>query len=91
MRDNRRATVLTIFFVVSDANRGIALNVAEVCLTNLAKFVYSWDINDLAGESTKPQEHEYLKYLKYLRADIRHMISIEERSTSIYDSEGRPA
>ncbi|KAG6988935.1 hypothetical protein G7Y79_00067g095500 [Physcia stellaris] len=72
---------------ITGANQGIGLGVAEVCLMNSAKVVYSLDISDPADEFTTLQAKH--RNLKYVRTDVTQKGSIEKAIASIYEQEGR--
>lgn len=77
---------LIAYFPVTGANQGIGLGVAEVCLINSAKVVYSLDIGDPADEFTTLQAKH--RNLKYVRTDVTQKGSIEKAIASIYKQEG---
>ena len=73
--------------VVTGANQGIGLGLAEVCLDNSAKTIYSLDIGEPGADFTALQERN--KNLKYIRTDVTQKPSIQEAISSIYRVEGR--
>ena len=78
---------LTSRITVTGANQGIGLGVAEVCLANAVKVVYSLDIADPGNDFTELQgKHRNLKYIK---TNVTQKESIEQAITSIYTEEGR--
>lgn len=77
---------LIAYFPVTGANQGIGLGVAEVCLINSAKVVYSLDISDPADDFTTLQAKH--RNLKYVKTDVTEKQSIEEAIASIYQQEG---
>ena len=60
---------------------------AQVCLANLAKVVYSLDIGAPGADFAALQESS--GNLKYLKTDVTQKASIEEAIASIYGEEGR--
>ncbi|KAL8851449.1 MAG: hypothetical protein Q9221_003628 [Calogaya cf. arnoldii] len=64
----------------------VIASIAEVCLANLAKAVYSLDIND-PGEDFSNLKQKY-ENLHYITVDIRSNPSIENAINKIYDQEG---
>ena len=73
--------------VVTGANQGIGLGLAEVFFDNSADTIYSLDIGDPGAGFTALQERH--KNLKYIRTDVTQKSSIQEAISSIYRDEGR--
>ena len=73
--------------VVTGANQGIGLGLAEVFLANSANTIYSLDIREPGADFLVLQQKH--KNLKYIRTDVTQKSSIQEAISSIYHAEGR--
>ncbi|KAI4286211.1 MAG: hypothetical protein L6R38_000107 [Xanthoria sp. 2 TBL-2021] len=71
---------------ITGANQGIGLGIAEVCLANSAKAVYSLDIDD-PGQAFGELQQRY-RNLQYIAVDIREKETIEYAIEKIYSREG---
>jgi NAD(P)-dependent dehydrogenase (short-subunit alcohol dehydrogenase family) len=71
---------------ITGANRGIGLGVAEVCLANSAKVVYSLDMMDPSNDFNMLRKR--YPNLKYIQTDVTSEPSVEKAIDSIVDVEG---
>ncbi|CAL8579992.1 hypothetical protein XPA_005725 [Xanthoria parietina] len=71
---------------ITGANQGIGLGIAEVCLANSAKAVYSLDIDD-PGQAFWELKQRYSN-LEYIAVDIREKETIESAIENIYSHKG---
>ena len=69
------------------ANRGIGLGIAEVCLANSAKMIYSLDLMD-PGEDFAALKKKYPN-LNYIQTDVTEDSSLEKAIDQIVAEEGR--
>jgi len=81
-----RVTLEGKVIAITGANRGIGLGIAEVCLANSAKVVYSLDLMD-PGEDFGALKKKYPN-LKYIQTDVTSEPSIEKAIDSIVEAEG---
>jgi hypothetical protein len=72
---------------ITGANRGIGLGIAQVCLENSAKVVYSLDLME-PGEDFAILSKKHPN-LKYVQTDVTNDESIEKSLDSIIEAEGR--
>jgi NAD(P)-dependent dehydrogenase (short-subunit alcohol dehydrogenase family) len=72
---------------ITGANRGIGLGIAEVCLANDAKAVYSLDLFDPADDFAAVQKTSSCR-LKYLHCDVTSEESITKAVDEIVQAEG---
>lgn len=72
---------------ITGANRGIGLGIAEVCLANSAKFVYSMDLME-PGEETIALQTRYPNF-RYIQTDVTSEESIEKAVNQIVEETGR--
>ena len=84
---NWQITLQGKVIAITGANRGIGLGIAEVCLANSAKVVYSLDL-------TEPQEDfnalskKYPGRLKHKIMDVTDETSVQRTMDDVVDSEG---
>lgn len=71
---------------ITGANRGIGLGIAEVCLANSAKTVYSLDLLD-PSEDFAVLKKKYAN-LKYIQMDVTDESSVEKALDQIVSEEG---
>lgn len=71
---------------MEQANRGIGLGIAEVCLANSAKTVYSLDLLD-PSEDFAVLKKKYAN-LKYIQMDVTDESSVEKALDQIVSEEG---
>ena len=72
---------------ITGANRGIGLGIAEVCLANLAKVVYSLDLMQ-PGEDFAGLQKRYPNF-RYINADVTSQESAEKAVNRIVEEAGR--
>ncbi|KAL8999117.1 MAG: hypothetical protein Q9169_002005 [Polycauliona sp. 2 TL-2023] len=72
---------------ITGANQGIGLGIAEVCLANSARVVYSLDIKE--PEEGFEETHEKYNNLKFIKTDVTKKDSIDEAIKAIFANEGR--
>lgn len=72
---------------ITGANQGIGLGIAEVCLANAAKAVYSLDINAPGAAFETLQQK--VKKLAFIQTDITNQKDVESAIEAIYKTEGR--
>ncbi|CAI0647414.1 unnamed protein product [Colletotrichum noveboracense] len=72
---------------ITGANRGIGLGIAEVCLANDAKVVYSLDLFE-PGEEFQAVQKANPKRIQYLRCDVTSEESVTSAIDAIIAKEG---
>ncbi|KAJ5618339.1 hypothetical protein N7528_006982 [Penicillium herquei] len=72
---------------ITGANRGIGLGIAEVCLSNSAKNVYSMDLME-PGEDFAALQKRFPNF-KYIQTDVTSEESIEKAINQIVEETGR--
>ncbi|KAL9002438.1 MAG: hypothetical protein Q9188_004626 [Gyalolechia gomerana] len=72
---------------ITGANQGIGLGIAEVCLANLAKMVYSLDIKEPGTDFESLYQKQ--KNFKFIKTDVTKKQSVDEAVEEIYRREGR--
>ncbi|KAL8712511.1 MAG: hypothetical protein Q9220_003359 [cf. Caloplaca sp. 1 TL-2023] len=72
---------------VTGANQGIGLGIAEVCLANSAKRVYSMDIHQ-PGQEFKSL-YDKIKGLRFIETDVTKKESVDKAIAEIYAEEGQ--
>lgn len=72
---------------ITGANRGIGLGIAEVCLANSAKFVYSLDLME-PGEDFAELQKRYSN-IRYIQTDVTSEESIENAINKVVEETGR--
>ncbi|KAJ5729556.1 uncharacterized protein N7483_004064 [Penicillium malachiteum] len=72
---------------ITGANRGIGLGIAEVCLSNSAKNVYSLDMLE-PGEDFAALQKRFPNF-KYIQTDVTSEESIEKAINQIVEETGR--
>ena len=72
---------------ITGANRGIGLGIAEVCLANSAKFVYSLDLME-PGEEFAELQKRYNNF-RYIQTDVTSEESIENAINQVVKDTGR--
>jgi NAD(P)-dependent dehydrogenase (short-subunit alcohol dehydrogenase family) len=73
---------------ITGANRGIGLGIAEVCLANSAKVVFSLDITE-PGEEFKALAQRYPKRFEYVQTNVTDEESVEKSINTIVEKTGR--
>ena len=74
--------------VITGANRGIGLGIAEVCLANSASVVYSCDLFEPADDFANVQK-SYPDRLRYINCDVTNETSIVNAIDSVVAQSGR--
>ncbi|KAL8783251.1 MAG: hypothetical protein Q9213_004763 [Squamulea squamosa] len=74
---------------ITGANQGIGLGIAEVCLANSAKTVYSLDNNDPGDDFADLRLRYSHIALRYLSTDVTEKETVERAIEEIYRQEGR--
>lgn len=72
---------------ITGANRGIGLGIAEVCLANSAKTVYSLDLME-PGEDFANLQKRY-PHFRYVQTDVTSEESVEKAINQIVEETGR--
>lgn len=72
---------------ITGANRGIGLGIAEVCLANSAKVVYSFDLME-PGEDFEALQKRFPN-LKYIQTDVTSEESVEKAINQVVEERGR--
>lgn len=72
---------------ITGANRGIGLGIAEVCLANQAKFVFSLDMME-PGEDFAALQKRYSNF-QYIQTDVTSEESIENAVNKVVEQTGR--
>lgn len=72
---------------ITGANRGIGLGIAEVCLANNAKAVYSLDLMEPSEEFAALSKKNAGRF-KYLQMDVTKEESVKQAVDQIVEAEG---
>lgn len=72
---------------ITGANRGIGLGIAEVCLANAARVVYSLDLME-PGQDYAALQKRYPNF-RYINADVTSQESAEKAVNQIVEETGR--
>jgi NAD(P)-dependent dehydrogenase (short-subunit alcohol dehydrogenase family) len=72
---------------ITGANRGIGLGIAEVCLANAAKMVYSLDLME-PGEEFEALQKRFPNF-QYIQTDVTSEESVENAINKIVEETGR--
>lgn len=72
---------------ITGANRGIGLGIAEVCLANHAKAVYSLDLMDPSEEFEALSKKNQGRF-KYVQMDVTKEESVKKAINQIVEAEG---
>ncbi|KAJ9637809.1 hypothetical protein H2199_007303 [Coniosporium tulheliwenetii] len=83
---NWAITLKDKIIAITGANRGIGLGIAEVCLANSAKMVYSLDLMDPGEDFFALQKKN--PNLKYIQTNVTVESSVEAAINSIVEAEG---
>ena len=82
-----RITLKDKVIAITGANRGIGLGIAEVCLANSAKVVYSLDLMDPSDDfATLSKKHPGC--FKYKQMDVTNEDSVQRSIDEIAEEEG---
>ncbi|KAF2489688.1 short chain alcohol dehydrogenase [Lophium mytilinum] len=84
---NWQITLASKVIAITGANRGIGLGIAEVCLANSAKMVYSLDLMDPSEDFAAL--HKKYPNFKYIQMDVTNEESVQKAIDSIVEAEGR--
>jgi len=85
---NWRITLENKVIVITGANRGIGLGIADVCLANSASVVYSLDLFDPGDEFAAVQK-AHPERLRYVYCDVTNETSIINAIDSVVAQTGR--
>lgn len=83
---NWQITLKDKVIAITGANRGIGLGIAEVCLANGAKMVYSMDLMD-PSEDFAELSKKYRNF-KYIQMDVTSEESVTKAIDGIVEAEG---
>ncbi|KAF7588142.1 hypothetical protein BBP40_006142 [Aspergillus hancockii] len=84
---NWQITLAEKVIAITGANRGIGLGIAEVCLANSAKFIYSLDLME-PGEDFAALQKRYSN-LRCIQTDVTSEESIEKAINQVVEETGR--
>jgi len=84
---NWQITLKDKVIAITGANRGIGLGIAEVCLANSAKMVYSMDLMD-PSEDFAALKKKYPNF-KYIQMDVTNEESVQKAIDGIVEAEGQ--
>lgn len=84
---NWQITLKDKVVAITGANRGIGLGIAEVCLANSAKCVYSLDLMD-PSEDFAALAKKYQGRFKYQQMDVTNEESVAKAIDGIVEAEG---
>ncbi|KAF5015896.1 hypothetical protein F66182_12598, partial [Fusarium sp. NRRL 66182] len=85
---NWQITLSEKVIAITGANRGIGLGIAEVCLSNAAKTVFSLDITK-PGEEFKALADRFPGRLEYIQTNVTDEESVEKSINAIVEKAGR--
>jgi NAD(P)-dependent dehydrogenase (short-subunit alcohol dehydrogenase family) len=83
---NWQITLAEKVVAITGANRGIGLGIAEVCLANSAKFVYTLDLME-PGEDFAALQKRYSN-LRCIQPDVTSEESIEKAINQVIEETG---
>ncbi|KAJ9613375.1 hypothetical protein H2200_003317 [Cladophialophora chaetospira] len=83
-----RITLENKVIVITGANRGIGLGIAEVCLANSASIVYSFDLFE-PGEEFAAIKTAYRGRLRYIHCDVTNETSVTNAIDTAVEQTGR--
>jgi NAD(P)-dependent dehydrogenase (short-subunit alcohol dehydrogenase family) len=84
---NWQITLKDKVVAITGANRGIGLGIAEVCLANSAKVVYSLDLMEPSEEFETLSKRNPGRF-KYLQMDVTNEESVQRAIDGIVEAEG---
>ena len=84
---NWQITLKDKVVAITGANRGIGLGIAEVCLANSARVVYSLDLMEPSEEFDALSKHNPGRF-KYLQMDVTNEESVQTAIDGIVEAEG---
>lgn len=82
-----QVTLVRKVVAITGANRGIDLGIAEVCLANSAKMVYSFDLME-PGEDFAALQKRYSN-LRFIQTDVTTEESVEKAINQVVEETGR--
>lgn len=85
---NWQITLSEKVIAITGANRGIGLGIAEVCLSNAAKTVFSLDITE-PGDEFKALADRFPGRLEYVQTNVTDEESVEKSINAIVERAGR--
>ncbi|KAJ5818077.1 hypothetical protein N7474_003668 [Penicillium riverlandense] len=80
-------TLVEKVVAITGANRGIGLGIAEVCLANSAKVVYSLDMME-PGEDSEGLQKRYPNF-RYIQTDVTSEESVQKAIDQVVQETGR--
>ncbi|KAJ5119214.1 hypothetical protein N7448_010920 [Penicillium atrosanguineum] len=84
---NWQVTLAKKVVAITGANRGIGLGIAEVCLANSAKMVYSFDLME-PGEDFFTLQKQYPNF-RFVQTDVTTEESVEKAINQVVEETGR--
>lgn len=84
---NWQITLSEKVIAITGANRGIGLGIAEVCLSNAAKTVFSLDITE-PGDEFKALAGRFPGRLEYVQTNVADEESVEKSINTIVENSG---
>jgi hypothetical protein len=85
---NWQITLSEKVIAITGANRGIGLGIAEVCLSNAAKTVFSLDITE-PGDEFKTLADKFPGRFEYIQTNVTDEESVEKSINAIVEKAGR--
>lgn len=85
---NWQITLSEKVIAITGANRGIGLGIAEVCLANSAKVVFSLDITE-PGDDFKALAEKFPNRFEYVQTNVTDEESVEQAINAIVAKAGR--
>jgi NAD(P)-dependent dehydrogenase (short-subunit alcohol dehydrogenase family) len=85
---NWQITLSEKVIAITGANRGIGLGIAEVCLANAAKVVFSLDITE-PGDDFKALAEKFPNCFEYVQINVTDEESVEKAINAIVEKTGR--
>lgn len=85
---NWQITLSEKVIAITGANRGIGLGIAEVCLSNAAKTVFSLDITEL-GDEFKAVAERFPGRLEYVQTNLTDEESVGKSINTIVEKASR--
>lgn len=86
---NWQITLAEKVIAITGANRGIGLGIAEVCLANSAKVIFSLDISEPGDEFKSLAKKFPHQKLEFIQTDVTDEESVEKAINTIVEKSGR--